>query len=123
MRVDLMQRGKFICHSERCGGREFTAIPGLESTCPLCGSSEIELQGWLDDGRLAHLTSCGSVCIKAPRNDIPESERLAFRKRTREQIDEIIGTLPQETMYRIDRSDGLRGGYFRNPAIAVNELF
>lgn len=122
IRTDLMQRGRFSCHSEHCGGREFTAIPGLESTCPNCGSSEVELLDWLDDGRLAHLTVCGSVSVEVPENGIPESDRLAFRKRARRDIDKIVAILSHAKTHRYDRADGAQGGYFPTSAMAVAEL-
>ena len=118
----LMQRGSFVCNSAHCGGRKFTAIPVLESTCPNCGSSEIEFLGLIDDGRLAHLTVCGTVSVEVPKNGVIESERLAFRKRARRDIDEIVDTLPHTRTHRYDRTDGARGGYFPTSAMAVAEL-
>lgn len=122
-KTEFMQKGKHACNSEHCGGREFAAIPGLETTCPNCGSSEIEFLGaMLDDSRLVHLTATGAIALSAPRHDATEQEIMAFRKRVRQEVDGIIAILPPADDYRYDRADGLRGGYFSNPATAVAEL-
>lgn len=116
MNTELMQRGSFICHSEACGGREFAAIPGLETTCPNCGSSEIEFLGaMVDDGRLVHLTTTGAISLSVPKYDATEQEIMAFRRQMRQEIDGIIAILPPAEIRRYDRTDGRRGGYFASP--------